>query len=69
MAFMRAASEDRGTASRREQSSASVVELGALFADLFGRNAMDRSFYEARWVLVPMLGLMILIVLAGAMLG
>jgi hypothetical protein len=30
---------------------------------------MDRSFYEARWVLVPMLGLMILIVLAGAMLG
>jgi hypothetical protein len=30
---------------------------------------MDRSFYEARWVLVPMFALMLLIVLAGAMLG
>ena len=35
----------------------------------FGRSAMDRSFYEARWVLVPMFVLMLMVVLAGAMLG
>jgi hypothetical protein len=30
---------------------------------------MDKTLYEARWVLVPMFGLMVLIVLAGAILG
>ena len=30
---------------------------------------MDRSVYEARWVLVSMLGLMLLVVLAGALIG
>jgi hypothetical protein len=30
---------------------------------------MDKGFYEARWVLVPMFGLMALVVLAGALLS
>src|SRR5262249_28813906 len=55
-------------ASRPEPVPLLLVGL-QLFCNSLGRSAMDRSFYEARWVLVPIFGLMLLIVLAGAMLG